>query len=141
MNIFIDCEFNDFKGELISMALVDIEGNEWYESLGCTSPSKWVFENVMPVIGKKSISIEEMQSSLHEFLSHYKAVHIVADWPEDISHFCETLITKPGYRIDTPPLSMEIRRDLDSVSNLPHNALEDARAIRLKWLSQFNATR
>jgi hypothetical protein len=61
-------------------------------------------------------------------------VHLVADWPEDIQHFCEALITAPGLRIDTPPLTMEIRRDLDAVSALPHNALEDARAIMRKHL-------
>jgi hypothetical protein len=33
-------------------------------------------------------------------------------------------------RINTPPLTMEIRRDLDAVSEIPHNALADARAIK-----------
>jgi hypothetical protein len=59
---------------------------------------------------------------------------LVADWPEDIQHFCELLITGPGLRLDTPPLTIEIRRDLDAVSALPHNALEDARAIKRKHL-------
>ena len=36
-----------------------------------------------------------------------------------------------GTRINTPPLRMEILR-LDSESKIPHNALEDAKALCLK---------
>jgi hypothetical protein len=56
-------------------------------------------------------------------------IHIIADWPEDISHFCNALLTGPGTRLNTPRLTMEVRRDLHGDSKIPHNALEDARAI------------
>lgn len=134
MRIWIDTEFNEFKGELISMALVAEDGREFYESLGCANPGAWVAENVMPIIGKASVSKLVFHKSLFKFLQEYDSIHIIADWPEDIQHFCEALIIGPGMRIDTPPLTMEIRRDLDSVSALPHNALEDARAIMRKHL-------
>jgi hypothetical protein len=134
MRIWIDTEFNEFKGELISMALVAEDGREFYESLGCENPGAWVAANVMPIICKDPVGKLDMQESLGEFLARYDAVHIVADWPEDIQHFCETLITGPGYRLDTPLLTMEIRRDLDAASVLPHNALEDARAIKRRHL-------
>ncbi len=134
MKIFIDCEFNDFQGELISMALVDETGREFYESLGCENPSTWVAENVMPHLGRTSTTMAALQFHLQWFLRCYDQVHIIADWPEDIKHFCDALITGPGMRIDTPPLTMEVRRDLDAVSAIPHNALEDAKAIRLKYL-------
>ena len=134
--IFIDSEFNDYKGELISMALIDINGNEFYESLGCSNPSPWVAENVMPVIGKKTIDKENFQDLLSDYLNQYNEIHIVADWPEDIKHFCDALITGPGQRIDTPELTMEIRRDLDCTSRIPHNALEDVRSIRNLYLSK-----
>jgi len=130
MNLYVDCEFNSFKGALISMALVDEYGSEWYEVLGCDNPDPWVAEHVMPILNKEPVSMTEFQSSLAGFLSQYKNIHIIADWPEDIAHFCESLITGPGYRLDTPPLTMEVRRDLDAESALPHNALEDAKAIR-----------
>ena len=131
MKLFLDTEFNDFKGELISMAIISADGEEWYESLGCETPSKWVSDNVMPIINKAPISKLEMQKSLHQFLSIFKQVVIIADWPEDIKHFCDLLITGPGMRIDTPELIMCIRRDLDcSKSKIPHNALEDAKALR-----------
>lgn len=134
MNIYIDTEFNSFKGKLISLALVAANGAEFYQSIGCLNPDPWVAQHVMPVIGIPAISIEVLRSNMADWLSQFDSVHLIADWPEDIQHFCETLITGPGTRINTPPMTMEIRRDLDAVSKIPHNALEDARAIRLKHM-------
>lgn len=135
MRIWIDTEFNEFRGDLISLALVDEDGLEFYEVLPCKNPGAWVAENVMPILGKPPIHPRQMALGLQNWLSYYDTVHIVADWPEDIEHFCRALITGPGLRIDTPPLTMEVRRDLDAVSELPHNALADARAIRLAHLA------
>jgi hypothetical protein len=134
MKLFIDCEFNEFKGELISMALVDEQGIFFYEVLPCPNPGAWVAEHVIPILEKKPIRLEQLQFRLQAFLSHYDNVHLIADWPEDIKHFCDALITGPGMRINTPALTMEIRRDLDAVSHIPHNALADAFAIRAKYM-------
>jgi hypothetical protein len=130
MRVWLDCEFNEFRGELISMALVAEDGREWYEVLPCPHPGSWVAEHVMPLLEKAPIDPANFKHSLRRWLSKYDSVRIVADWPEDIAHFCQTLITGPGQRINTPPLTMEVRRDLDLVDSLtPHNALADARAI------------
>jgi hypothetical protein len=134
MKLFIDCEFNEFKGDLISMALVDEQGVFFYEVLPCPNPGAWVAEHVIPILEKKPIRLDQLQSRLQAFLSHYDSVHLIADWPEDIKHFCDALITGPGMRINTPALTMEIRRDLDAVSRIPHNALADAFAIRTKYM-------
>lgn len=131
MKLFIDTEFNDFQGELISIALVDENKDYFYGSLGCADPSPWVAEHVMPIIKKDPITRIELQLAMHLFLSGYDSIHIVADWPEDIRHFCDLLITGPGMRIDTPPLTMEVLR-VDTVSELPHNALCDAMALQLE---------
>ena len=131
MRIWIDCEFNEFKGELISMALVAEDGREWYRVLHCADPGAWVAQNVMPILGDDPVERDEFSLSLQRWLGRYQRVHIIADWPEDISHFCESLIVGPGMRINTPPLTLEIRRDLDLVpSAKAHNALADARAIK-----------
>jgi hypothetical protein len=132
MRIWIDTEFNEFKGELISMALVTEDGQKFYQSLGCENPGAWVAQHVMPIIGIKEVPLSVLQRRLQTFLMRYPVVHLVADWPEDIAHFCNALIVGPGMRLNTPPLTMEVRRDLDVVSELPHNALADARAI--KWV-------
>lgn len=130
MKVYIDTEFNEFQGALISMALVAETGHEFYEVLPCENPGPWVAENVMPILHKEPVHQQVFQLRLQHWLSQFPTVHLIADWPEDIQHFCQALITGPGMRLDTPPLTMEIRRDLDAVSKLPHNALADARAIR-----------
>jgi hypothetical protein len=113
------------------MALVDEGGRHWYKAVPLYEPlHPWVAENVVPVIGN-AVCLErpEFSASLAGFLRAYDAVHLIADWPEDIKFFCEALITGPGQRIGTPPLAIEIRRDLDAESSVPHNALADAQAI------------
>jgi len=130
MNIYIDTEFNEFKGDLISMALVAEDGKEFYEVLACPNPGPWVAEHVMPILFKDPVRMDVFQQKLQQFLYQYHSVHLIADWPEDIKHFCEALITGPGMCLNYPPLTMECRRDLSSGNSLiPHNALEDARAI------------
>ena len=129
MRLFIDCEFNDFRGGLISMALVAESGEEFYEVIPCQNPSKWVAKNVIPILGKKAASLFMLRRNLRVFLSQFTAIHIVADWPEDIAHFCDVLIDGPGSRINTPPLTMEVLR-IDGGSEVPHNALSDARGLR-----------
>lgn len=129
MKLFLDCEFNEFQGDLISMALVAEDGREWYEVVPCAKPGAWVAEHVMPILGKEPVSFPTMQASLCFWLAQFDQVHVVADWPEDIAHFCRALITGPGYRLDTPPLTMEVLR-IDAESAQPHNALADARGIR-----------
>jgi hypothetical protein len=143
MRIWIDCEFNEFKGELISLALVGEDGREWYGVLPCRKPGAWVAQHVMPQLGRDPMEKRKFQNSLYVWLMHYDSVHIIADWPEDIAHFCESLITGPGERINTPALTMEVRRDLDLVDSLtPHNALADARAIKAShlWLERRATT-
>lgn len=135
MRVWIDTEFNGFNGDLISMALVDEHRRQLYFVL--TMPQEidpWVAEHVIPILGKAPIGRVLAQLYLQAFLDNYDSVHLIADWPEDIAHFCRFLITKPGERISTPSLTMEIRRDLDAVSETPHNALCDVLAMRLKHL-------
>lgn len=134
MNIFIDTEFNSFGGELISLALVAEDGDEFYEVLPYQQLDihPWVDEHVIPVLNQEPIDPVIFQSRLQFWLSKYDNVHIIADWPEDIGHFCDALITGPGMRLDTPPLTMEVLR-IEAPSNQPHNALSDARGLRSEY--------
>lgn len=129
MRLFIDCEFNEFKGDLISMAIVSEDGREFYEAVPCDNPGPWVSQHVIPILGKEPIPLSLFQARLCRWLAQFEKIHVVADWPEDIKHFCDALITGPGMRLDTPPLTMEVLR-IDSESEMPHNALFDARGIR-----------
>jgi len=139
MNLFLDCEFNEFKGELISMALVAEDGQEFYEVLECLEPRSWVKDNVMPILNKTPVPFDVFQMKLQQFICQYQRIHIVADWPEDIKHFCESLITGPGLCLNTPQITMGIYR-IDSVSELPHNALADARGIAKHIKEMTNAS-
>jgi hypothetical protein len=143
MNIFIDCEFNGFGGDLISMALVAEDGQEFYEVLNLSRDRAyegWVAINVVPHLNKDPVSKDVFQAKLWKFINQYKEVHLIADWPDDIKYFCMSLITGPGVCINTPPkLTMEINRELSSNSSvILHNALEDARAIKQNWNKLYN---
>lgn len=137
MLMYLDCEFNSYKGDLISMALVTADGREWYETLPCSNPDPWVAENVMPVLNKDPLSNQlEMSKSLEKFLRDFSSVYIIADWPDDVKYFNDVLITGPGERIDTPPIEFTILR-IDAESQQPHNALADAHGIR-KYVMENN---
>lgn len=131
MNIYLDCEFNGFGGELISMALVSAEGDEWYEVLTCSKPVAWVREHVMPYLEKTPITKHEFQHSIYQFLNQFHSIHIIADWPEDFIHLCNILLLSPGTIMNTPPLTMELIHVAKIAVEKPHNALNDARGLRL----------
>lgn len=134
MNLFIDTEFNEFRGDLISLALVADDGKEFYEVLECKNPGPWVAKHVMPILHQEPISKDLFYFKLQEFICQYDSIHLIADWPEDIKHFMDSLIVGPGVCLNYPPLTTECRRDLSSeLSKIPHNALEDARAIMLDY--------
>lgn len=132
MKMWIDTEFNEYRGALISLALVAENGAEWYGVRYCDDPGWWVREHVMPHLGKEPERDCVLRASLDQFLRQFASVHIVSDWPGDIAHFCNFLEYAPGDRLGPDSMTFEVRRDLPdttSTSTVPHNALEDARAL------------
>ena len=133
-NLYLDTEFNGFEGSLISLALVSPEGHEFYEVLDYSSMivDPWVQKHVIPVLNKPSINCKQFQQNLKNFLNQFQQINIVCDWPEDIVHFTKFLINGPGTRILHPPMTFELDYNLPDTSiysKIPHNALEDARAL------------
>lgn len=150
--LFIDTEFNGYQGELLSLALVTEDANvglnvdNVIERLNATVynvefplPAQidpWVAANVVPNLSPIKYPLEYAQNSLRVFLKQFDQIHVIADWPDDIRYFMELLITGPGTRIDTPPMTLEVRRDIDSsASKVPHNAFWDALALRDAYLA------
>jgi hypothetical protein len=132
MRLWIDTEFNEYKGELISLALVAEDGREWYGVRYCDNPGWWVREHVMPHLLQHPKRDADLRDDLNKFLQQFEAVHIISDWPGDIAHFCNFLEYAPGERIGPDVMVFEVRRDLPdtaTTSVIPHNALEDARAL------------
>jgi len=140
MKLFLDTEFTKFNGDLISMALVSEKGDEFYEvvpfrHLMC---DLWVINNVIPILKKEEISYERFQTKLRQYLNRFPEIEVIADWPEDFYHFSRALLSGPGEMIGINcKITMTLERRLQYESVLPHNALEDARAIRTGYLKKY----
>lgn len=142
MRLFLDTEFNGFCGKLISMALVPENDSirEFYIELEMTDQlDPWVRDNVIPhlILQPSSFRVfqNELAQYLHEVNFHNDECIIVADWPDDIRHLCESLITGPGEMIPIKhTLKFELDLNIKYNSLVPHNALFDARAIKEFYL-------
>lgn len=134
MRIWIDTEFNGWGGELISIGLVAEDGQELYCVLGCKDPEPWVKENVIPHLLSPDVDNPTLQQKLWTFLRKYPSVHIIADWPTDFIHFYNCLLVGDGNMMTVPPLTTELVRGLSCDSELPHNAIADAKALKAAYL-------
>lgn len=134
MKLFLDTEFNGFQGKLMSLALVPEDKNvpEFYRELTMTDQlDPWVRENVVPHMMLNACSRNAFQSALASYLYAIGECTIVADWPDDIRHFCESLIVGPGQCVALKHnIKFELDFSINYQSEVPHNALYDARAIR-----------
>ena len=139
MKLFLDCEFTNFQGHLISMALVAENGDEFYEVVNFSyiDCHPWVLQNVTPILNKEPIPYEDFQRKLSTFLRKFDSIEVIADWPEDFYHFTMALLTGPGMMIDVPNMSMHLERRLNYLSTNPHNALNDAQAIKAGYLKKY----
>jgi hypothetical protein len=143
MRYFLDTEFNGFEGSLISLALVPEHGDqEFYVVLPLPEElHPWVARHVIPYLQSVPeemsygrISRLDAAAAIAEYLAGDTDPLIVADWPEDIAHFCSLIVTKAG---DMAPIGSLRFQFLSSPgfstaanSRVPHNALHDARALR-----------
>lgn len=151
MIMTLDCEFNGFGGELISLALFREDGKAFYAILPVHEMNldPWVKDNVIPILRTypkpqnesalkvvyttKNVLPYEIQS----FLSDCDGtVEIITDWPDDIRYFCESIITSPGNMISIKNLTFEmVRTDSWKIlkfhdpNMVQHNALCDAIAL------------
>jgi hypothetical protein len=151
MRYFLDCEYNGFGGELLSLGLVPEErgGEEFYVVLAVATPlNDWVQRNVVPYLdhvpeGHKGPPLEREQAAilLAAWLTGFPEVEIVADWPEDIALFCRLITIGPGRIAPMPRLSFTLMRlpgfSTANNSAVPHNALHDARSLRDHVLSHL----
>lgn len=147
MRYFLDTEFNGFGGELISLALVPESGDQdFYVSLPLPAEiHPWVARNVLPYLRFVPSGVDHQLSRvdaaqhLEAYLARDRDPLIVADWPDDLAHFCGLLVTGPGEMIALDGLRLELVNGVGfsaaANSKIPHNALHDARALRDFYLS------
>jgi len=148
MRLFLDTEFNGFQGKLMSMALVPENDSirEFYVELEMQDPlDGWVKENVVPhMFLQKEMYVEplsrkQFQNLLAQYLWEVGECTIIADWPDDIRHFCESLITGPGMCLSMlHNIKFELDFGIEYESLVPHNALHDARGIRDFYMRREN---
>ena len=145
MKYYLDTEFNEFGGELISLALVREDALSLYlvyPDLKEYGP--WVKENVVPILWKipsptiikayEVKSIQEGARRIQSFLADDPHPVIITDWPDDIRYFCQAIITGPGMMINIPGLVFQMLR-VDAYPTtlegaVQHNAWWDAMALR-----------
>jgi len=140
MRLFLDTEFNGFVGKLISMALVPENDSKrtFYKEIEMTDQlDPWVRENVVPHLVLIPCSRYEFQQALSQYLWEIGDCTIIADWPDDIRYFCESLITGPGECLSLlHNMKFELDFGIEYESLVPHNALHDARAIKEFYLKR-----
>ena len=147
MRYFLDTEYNGWGGALLSLALVPDEGEELYLTLDWSGPlEEWVERNVVPyldTVSQSLISPRMNRADAARAVAHYLAGDpnplIIADWPEDIAQLSMLLVTGPGIMAELPALTFRFQPlsgfSTAANSNVPHNALHDARALRDHVLS------
>lgn len=138
--LFLDTEFNGFGGKLMSLALVpeDIATPYFYRELEMKDQLEpWVRENVVPHMFMVPISRSQFQQDLANYLWQIGDCTIIADWPDDIRYFCESLITGPGMSLNLlHNIGFYLDFGIQYESAVPHNALHDAMAIRSFYLQR-----
>jgi hypothetical protein len=142
MRYFLDTEYNGIGGALLSLALVPDDGDDLYLTLKTSSPLlEWVERHVLPYLDSvpeqlscPRLAQEDAAEAIERYLRHDEEPLIFADWPEDIAHFCNLMITGPGDMIDVRNVTFRLvpMSNFSTAANskVPHNALHDARALR-----------
>lgn len=135
MRYYIDTEFNGSGGQLLSLALVREDGTHFYEVLHAHELIlPWVKDHVVPHFGLDPVSRAQAVKKLQKFLRKDSGPHVfIADWPEDLVHFNQMLLRDHGKRNDPFQYACLLLNlpgfDTASASELPHNALADAKAL------------
>lgn len=89
--VFLDTEFshtNPYKGEVLSIGLVKLNGEELYLELKYDGPvSKWVEDNIIPTLKGKKVSRKEAVRRIKKFVGKKKPYAVSYVYPFDIVYF------------------------------------------------------
>lgn len=100
----------------------------------------WVVQNVIPKMDHGAPewgTYEDLQTGLHAWIEDNSVDHVVADWPDDLIFLLKALIKGPGKMLPLRQLKLDLVTYLDYTgthSRVPHNALEDALALKKLYL-------
>jgi hypothetical protein len=134
--LYLDCEFNGFNGELISMAIVVDNGETiFYEVMPLPEQiDPWVAKNVIPKLNQLPVDSKEIFiQRFHNFMRHFDGVEIYADSFQDFIYFFECFkgetylesldITCKAVLVNSEGLTFK-------PTNMRHNALIDALSLK-----------
>lgn len=146
MRYYIDTEFNEFGGELLSLSLVSQDNESLYITYTPTETlGDWVAVNVYPHMlsipspfpgtVKLNMDIKTGAEAIYRFFGTDNKPEIIADWPDDIKYFCQALMTGPGEMVGLRYVTFRMIRGLEVWPNnlagaVQHNAYWDAKALK-----------
>lgn len=136
MPLYLDTEFNGYKGELISIGIWNpVHMTHFYaeRNLGhIRAPlTPFILSRVIPKFDAKYKTEEiAMRESLVMYLNSFAYTEtIYADWAEDFIHLLGFICGPNGLKY-LPRLKMELITTPDNfISKKPHHALWDAEAL------------
>ncbi len=161
--IFYDSEFSSFdtkRGELLSIGMVKMNGEELYLELESTvEPDEWVKENVIPLLTGDKISPGEALKQIKKFagsstpfllsyIDNYDAVYlknIMGPGKTNIFHWITIDISSMFFALGKNPEDFgDADRDgtfekmgIDWKKYREHHALDDAKLLREFYLKFF----
>ena len=138
MRLFLDAEFDGHGGDLISLALVPEHDHlrPFYVVVDYVTPTRdpWVAQHVIPVLNLAPVQRKEAARLCASYLFSIDRPNIIADWPADFVYLNDLFITGPRMCVPLPQFTMTdmpcVGFNTAEFSALPHNALEDAKALR-----------
>jgi DNA polymerase-3 subunit epsilon len=162
--IFIDTEFsslNPYKGEILSIGLVKMNGNELYLELEYNGEiDEWPRENVLPTLTQPKISREEAVEKMKEFVGNEKPrlVAYINSFDmtylyklfglkecNDVFHWIPIDFGSVLFAHGVDPKSLVDWKNSDFIKELgvdaskynQHNALDDAKMMKEVYLKFF----
>lgn len=159
--IFIDTEFTDldpYKGELLSIGIVKLNGEELYLELEHSGESsEWVVEHILPTLTEVKISREEADTKVREFLGdsmpfavgfvdNYDVIYLTKifgagklpfRWMTiDFASILFAIGVNPvKYQLDSSGAKSFYRKlGIDMKQYRRHHALDDAKLLRDVWM-------
>lgn len=161
--IFVDSEFsslNPYKGEILSIGLVKLKGEELYLELEYDGEyDEWTKENIVPTLKGPKVSREEARQKIKSFIGNKKPFMVSYVNTYDVVYWYKLFgISKP-FGIDNPCYWIPIdfasilfalgidpnsyhedktgfckKLGIDFSKYKQHHALEDARLLREVYL-------
>lgn len=163
--IFIDTEFSDldpYKGEILSVGIVKLSGEELYLELEFTGESsEWVTEHILPTLKEPKVSREDADARIREFLGdslpfavgfvdNYDVIYLTKIFGHGKLPFKWVTIDFASilFAIGVNPVKFQLdssgarsfykKLGIQMKNYRQHHALDDAKLLRDVWMKVVN---